>query len=382
MSDAQPVPALPDGFDLEALLAPIAGEAPQGVDLREDYSAQSPYFRLRDARAEAREAERRAEAAGDDSEQATPPQWKTVVSLAKTALAEKSKDIEVAAWLTEAMVRQHGLPGLTAGALLMRGLAERFWDGVFPLPDEDGIVTRVAPVTGLSGAESDGTLMPALRRLPLFNRPDGSPFGWWEWERSEELGAIGDEARRAARLAAGALPPEEVEKLARAAGQTHFARLLARVKEAVAAWGGMGEVLDGLAGRDGPSTGRVLSLLRAMEEVARRFAPAEEDAAPEAAAEGEADAEAAGEGGGTGGARRAGGAPGRSREDMLRQLAEIAEYFRKTEPNSPLSYTLQDAVRRARLTWPDLLQELVPDDATRVAILTSLGIRPPDPPSE
>ena len=30
---------LPEGFDLEALLAPIPGDAPQGADIREDFSA-------------------------------------------------------------------------------------------------------------------------------------------------------------------------------------------------------------------------------------------------------------------------------------------------------------------------------------------------------
>ena len=43
---------LPEGFDLEALLAPIPGDAPQGIDIREDFSATSPYNRLRDARSE------------------------------------------------------------------------------------------------------------------------------------------------------------------------------------------------------------------------------------------------------------------------------------------------------------------------------------------
>ena len=49
---------LPEGFDLDALLAPVNDEAPAGADLREDFSPASPYFRLRDARAEARAAER------------------------------------------------------------------------------------------------------------------------------------------------------------------------------------------------------------------------------------------------------------------------------------------------------------------------------------
>src|SRR6185437_8590295 len=57
---------LPDGFDLDALLAPIRGDTPQGTDVREDYSAQSPYRRLQDIRSEVRDAERQAESPDPD----------------------------------------------------------------------------------------------------------------------------------------------------------------------------------------------------------------------------------------------------------------------------------------------------------------------------
>jgi len=66
-----------------------------------------------------------------------------------------------------------------------------------------------------------------------------------------------------------------------------------------------------------------------------------------------------------------------SREEALRSLAAIAAFFRSTEPLSPLSYTLQEAVRRARMSWPELLEEIVPDLSLRAQILISLGIRPP-----
>jgi len=39
-------------------------------------------------------------------------------------------------------------------------------------------------------------------------------------------------------------------------------------------------------------------------------------------------------------------------------------------------------VRRGRMTWPDLLEEIVADRETRNAILITLGIRPPPPPEE
>jgi type VI secretion system protein ImpA len=100
---------LPEGFDLEALLAPIPGDAPQGVDVREDFSPDAPYNRLRDARSEARDAERGQDKGEADARDAGPL-WRTVRELALQTLAETTKDLEVAAWLTEAMVRAHGSP--------------------------------------------------------------------------------------------------------------------------------------------------------------------------------------------------------------------------------------------------------------------------------
>ena len=44
---------------------------------------------------------------------------------------------------------------------------------------------------------------------------------------------------------------------------------------------------------------------------------------------------------------------------------------------SPRAYTLQEVVRRGRMTWPELIAEIVPDITYRSAILSSLGIRPP-----
>ncbi len=123
----------PDGIDMEALLAPIAGDLPTGADLREDFSPQSFYYRLRDARSEARAAERAADAnPGEDT--VPPPQWRAVRDLSLQALTTKTKDLEIAAWLTEALVRSDGLRGLSAGAHLICGLAEAYWDNLYPTP--------------------------------------------------------------------------------------------------------------------------------------------------------------------------------------------------------------------------------------------------------
>ncbi|MBN8890244.1 MAG: type VI secretion protein ImpA [Rhodospirillales bacterium 70-18] len=368
----------PDGIDMEALLAPIEGDAPAGVDLREDFSPQSLYYRLRDARAEARAAERSADA-NPTEDAVMPPQWRTVRDLSISALSGKTKDLEIAAWLTESLVRSDGLRGLAAGAHLIAGLASALWDdNLFPMPDEDGIATRVAPVSGLNGEGGGGTLIQPLRKLPLFPRADGGTLFFWQYEQSEELKKITDAARVKQRLAAGTLPLEQVETEARAAGQAHFAAQRRFAKAAAREWQAMGEVLDAKAGADGPPTSNVRELIEALLAVMQRYAPPDTD--DDVAAEPEA--EAAGEAAEPGAAAVAGGMVMRSaqavvtREDMLKELAKIGEFFRKTEPQSPIAYTLEEAIRRGRMSWPDLLAELVSDTKVRDSILIQLGIRP------
>ena len=185
-------------------------------------------------------------------------------SLAETALRETAKDLELATWLTEALVRGGGLRGLATGAAIIAGLLERFWDDLYPTPDEDGIETRVGPLAGLSGQGVDGSLMQPLRKLPLFRRPGGAPFGYWQYELSVELSGVTDAVRRQQRLDAGVIAFDDMEKEARLAGPAHWSGVLADVSGALEAWGVMAARLDEHAGPASPSTSRVRDLLMAM----------------------------------------------------------------------------------------------------------------------
>jgi type VI secretion system protein ImpA len=367
---------LPEGFDLEALLAPVPGDAPQGIDIREDFSAASPYNRLRDARSEARDAERGLDAGGENTRDPAPL-WRSIRELALTTLAETTKDLEVAAWLTEALVRSDGLTGLAAGARLMGGLAEQYWDVLFPLPDDYGMETRVTPVTGLNGRDGNGSLMQPLYKLTLFKRrQDDTAVAIYQYQQFEKLSPTGKERQAAF---------EALEKDARAAESRAFGTLFADAWAAREAWQAMANAMDAKAGADGPSTTAVRDLLSSIIDIARRYAPPEVVTAVTAPPGEIVSATAETASAETGDAlvvTAAAAAPGRmvTREDALRVLGEIADYFRRTEPHSPISYTLDEAVRRGRLTWPELLAEVVADMNTRNGILTMLGIRPPPPP--
>ncbi len=361
---------------LPDLLLPVSEAVPCGVDLREDTTPHSIYFRLRDARAEARAAERLADndpRSGDAGTQ----HWTAIRSLAVQALAADTKDLEIAAWLTESLVRTDGLRGLAAGAELLAGLVGRFWDaGLHPGldkggPDEDGMETRLAPVAGLSGQGVDGTLLQPLRKLALFGRGDGTTVRLWQFEQAEDVAGIGDATKRAQRLAAGVPEFKQLETEARAGGDL-LGRLSQETAAALLAWDALDRALSDKAAQAAPNTRRVHAVLAKLARLAEHYGPAAETPAADVAVPDASGPDASGQD------ASGAAAPQGGRDALLDQVVRIARYFRLSEPNSPFGYTLDDAVRRARLPWPELLAEVLPDAAVRAAVMTGLGLRRAD----
>lgn len=364
-------------LDQNTLLTPI-GEAGGGEDLRLDYSPSSIYQKLRDARSEAR-AEERARDSEGEGEGGVAEGWRQVRRLALEALEAKSKDFEIAAWLTEALVRLEGLAGLAAGAKLLAGLLEQHWDAGFPRPDEEGtederLEGRSAPLGGLAGGDTDGTVMQPLRRAPLFRRQSGESLSIYQYNAAEDTAGLADGERREARYTQGVVPLETIETEAK----FDRARLVASVRmatEARAAWQEFQDQCDARFGYYTPPTRRVAEVLDRMVEVATRLGGGAETDAETADALAQATP-ASGEAPSAGAPIGVPGFNPAGREQALRTLEQLAAFFQKTEPHSFLAYTLADAARRGRMTLPELLAEVLQDDSARTAMLTALGIRP------
>lgn len=366
--------ASPNILDFDALLTPIEGDNPAGPDLREDPSPTSKYFAAKDARSAARAAERGADV--DQEESGLLPEWRKILELAPEIIATESKDLEIAAWLTEAMLRAHGYAGARDGFRLMRGLVETFWDNVYPKP-EDGIGDRVAPIAGLNGEGADGTLIQPIRKVEITEGRDPGPYAYWQYEQASELLKLADSEKVQARIEAGAITMEQFEASVRQSTPGFYLTLVADLNEAIEEWMKLSSVLDAKAGNDSPGTSTVRNTLRGIVECVQSVAK-DVLALAEAA---ETDAEAAEAGGEAGSAAPRGGvATGAisTREDALRTLLKVAEFFKRTEPQSPIPLVLEEAVRRARLPLKDLLAELITDGDARRQFFLYAGIKPPE----
>ena len=190
----------PDVLDFDRLLAPIPGENPAGRSLRADYSHTSLYPAIK--------AGERVAAWSDEQDAKTADhraQWKRLLELAPKTIAEESKDFEIAAWLSEALVREHGYAGLRDGFRLMRELAEAFWDNLYPLPDDEGMATRTAPLAGLNGEESEGVLLAPILGVPITAAGSIRPLTLADYRRAADLDRLSDPGKRAQRIEQGAI---------------------------------------------------------------------------------------------------------------------------------------------------------------------------------
>lgn len=370
----------PQLFDIEELLQPIEGETETGIDLRENASAD--YYTVKDARSAARAAERSMDV--DDDAGGLLPEWRTILDVSPRILRTQAKDLEVTAWFIEALLRAQGYAGLRDGFALARGLVERFWDTLYPAPDEDGISTRVGPLTGLNGESADGTLIQPIRKVPL--TLGDSAYSLWQYEQAVELAKITDETRRQARIDNGAVTWEQFEQSVRETPASEFKTLVEDIQGAIDAFEALGKILYDKAGYDAPPAGNIRNVLTAALDAVNyaardRLATLSGDEPAEAApAAGPADPVASG-GGGTAAAAAKAQASGAvaTREEGFKVLLQVADFFRKTEPHSPISYTLEEVVRRGRMPLQELLQELITDEETRRQFFIASGAKAPPP---
>jgi type VI secretion system protein ImpA len=140
----------------EDLLTPIAGENPSGADLYYD----KVFDQIKEAR---KEDEDDIPEGAWGRAQKKKADHRAVVKLAGDALAAKSKDLRLAAWLAESQLRVEGLQVLAPSIELLRAIQEAFWATLYPMIEEGGdLELRALAVEG-AGRQ----IVLALRKAPL-----------------------------------------------------------------------------------------------------------------------------------------------------------------------------------------------------------------------
>jgi type VI secretion system protein ImpA len=341
-------------LNLERLLAPVNAERPCGEDLV--FSSEI------DAIVRARQADDPSLEQGAWVAELKEADWKFVARQCAQLIEKRSKDLQLAVWLAEAEAKTSGLRGLADSLLLVAGLCERWWDGLYPLPDEDGHERRIGNLAWMASR-----IAPLLREIPL---TDGQPayalrdFDVARMHGGEELTKLETARTRSS--------PTFYETLLRDC--EHCAGALERIEHSV----------DERLGVDGPSFSAAKSGLQSLVLFVKPMVKPMVKAGGASADKGQAATPAtasAGVGGaGTGAAAAAMAAaagPLQSRTQALAQLREVAEFFRRTEPHSPVAYLAEKAAHWGEQPLHVWLRSVVKDDASFAHIQELLGVAPP-----
>jgi len=333
------------------LLNPISADKPAGDNLR--YAPV--YDKIKDARREDDDAPQ-----GEWKHERKVADWPLTIKLVSEALATKTKDLQLAAWLAEAMLIREGVAGLREVLDLIRGYLESYWEGLYPELEDGDAEYRAAPLEWIG----DRLEMP-VKRVPLTRKG----LNWLQYKESRAIGseesADTDEKRQARldAIADGKIPQEQFDKDFDETPKKFYVGLLESFDAAMESVAALGQVCDEKFGDVTPSFG---TLKRALEEVrqtvyillqAKREKEPDEPvgaaAEPEAAVQ-EAPAES------TAGAAAA-PAPARAqrpgplsaepadRDDAIARVVSAAKYLRQQDPYSPAPYLMLRGLRWGEL---------------------------------
>jgi type VI secretion system protein ImpA len=343
------------------LLNPIEGPSPSGASLRYD----PVYDKIKEARRE--EAQPPAGMTEQDRKVSDNAQ---VIKLATDLLTNKTKDLQLAAWLTEALLKQRGFGGLKDGLALCCGLVDKFWDTLYPEIEDGDAESRGAPL-GFVGVKLD---IP-IKLVPVVEK---AKYGMLDHQQSREVGyedqVKGDEAkkRRAALVKEGKLTPEAFDKAFEETPKKFYAQAEKDLDACLENLTHLKKSCDEKFGNEGPSFGPLQSALESSRHLIHGFLqkkrekepdPVEVVPAAEAApgAEGEAAAAAAGP-------VRAGvlisldgSSEPADRLDAIKKIVEAAAFLRRREPASPASYLMLRGLR-----WGELRAAIELADPTKL----------------
>ncbi len=356
-------------MNIDALLLPISADAPCGEDL----SFSSEF----DAIAQDRRADDPTLDQGEWKTDIKVADWAKVEASCTALLGTRTKDLRLMGWLTEARAHLHGFGGMADGLSLFTQGCQTFWDSIHPLPDQGDQEQRIGNITWLLTQ-----VVNLCHTRALVDAGVGKRYVLREVEVARTRRAENDGYSRDQPIEA--LTAEALRKAQNDTPADFFIDNLTQARRAQQALAQLQAVIDGLLGADGPGFVAARKALDDVIHAAERLARDSGAQAPSSSAaneldEGHLDAGTSGEPMATG--TLAGYEPGhavarqiQTRAQALQQLRLVAEFFRRTEPHSPVAYLADKAVHWGNMPLHVWLRTVLKDGGSLAHVEELLGL--------
>ena len=252
-------------IDIDALLAPIPGDNPAGEDLR--------YTRVYDDIKEARREDDLSALSGGKAKSAD---WNKVFKLSVEALEKKSKDLQIAAWLAESLIRTEGFNGLSISLRIFTSLLRDYWENLYPLIEEGDLDYRIGPLEFMNEK-----LSLSIKHIPITNTGTTPGYSWFKWDESRVVGyekdtlnSFGDvdmnkKAQRDDLISEGKLTAEEFDSAVGQSSEVFCESLAESLKMCSEAFRTFDETIDGKFGSDAPRLAEIRSAIEDCEQLVK-----------------------------------------------------------------------------------------------------------------
>jgi type VI secretion system protein ImpA len=256
-------------IDIDSILVPIPGENPAGEDLR--------YTAIYDQLKEARRADELLDL-GDWKRDIKAADWDKVIAIAGDALTTKTKDLQIAAWLTEALINIDGIEGLATGLKILAGLLRDFWDWVYPIIEDGDIEFRVATLEFLNNR-----LGSAVKEIPLTDIRATQGYSLLKWQESRQVGYEADtvnqygdideskKRRRDEMIADGKLTAESFDSALSASSKEFYESITSQIHSCREEFKRFDEMVDEKFGTQAPRLAELGTAIEECERVIMRF---------------------------------------------------------------------------------------------------------------
>ena len=355
-------------LSLNELTAPINGGS--GEDLS--------FSTLFDNVKEARRADPDYLTQGDWQTDLKSSDWDLTITLAAQGIAQQSKDLMLIAWLSEALAHKHHFLGITFGLTLTDRILQRFWDDLFPSLEE-GLEQRAARLAWLKT-----TLADVVGGLPI---TQGDQFGLLRYDESrhvENLALQNQQAMKTA-LDEGKINAEIFQRSVVLTDTEHFLRKASEINDSLHACRQLQATADQLFGHEAPSFAGLSEILSRAAQLAEKLLKdrgvelnvPEQPVSVEPAAE-PSDAHPTGLAI-TLTSKDSAPAPLRTtpltRDEAFTLLAGVAQFFKQTEPQSPVPYLIERAIKWGNMPLEGWLSDVIKDGNVIDSIRDVLGTK-------
>lgn len=357
-------------MDISTLLTAIHEQSPCG----EDYSFSNEFHSIKKAKTQ-------DDVLLDQGDWVTEPKqadWDFVATTSIDLLQSKSKDIRLLTWLSEAWANLYGFEGIAKSLELSHRLLEQYWLAIHPEVEDDDLDQRIGLLQGLINQ-----LPQLIKKVPLIEHPpfyhllDYDNFLYHENIRRKQ--SEGYES------SIGATELEQFEQALLNSAKSFQYQNYQSFDEILKQWEILKQVLDDLLGLDSPSFAAINSSLDAIHihlkrvyktdafdhapttsiiEIETKTTPINETMITQQLPQSNQPA-----------FQPQVQSHVENREQAMRVLQDIATYFQKNEPHSPVSYMLQKTIKWSQMPLHEWLSQVIKDEHPLQMVQEMLGVQ-------